>query len=87
MSGHIRFMIKVSDLLHNEAVAKIDGMLDYTAEALNGQWEMSDEEIVSIEIDSGWGVKYDLEQMLEHAIVHILRHRRQIERLIGKKVS
>lgn len=27
-----------------------------------------------------WGQQYDVEQMMEHAIVHILRHRRQIER-------
>ncbi len=27
-----------------------------------------------------WGQKYDVEQIYEHAIVHILRHRRQIER-------
>ncbi len=27
-----------------------------------------------------WGQYYDVEQLLEHAIVHILRHRRQIER-------
>ncbi|MGB1270042.1 MAG: DinB family protein [Flavobacteriaceae bacterium] len=27
-----------------------------------------------------WGQKYDVEQLLEHAIVHILRHRRQIEK-------
>jgi len=27
-----------------------------------------------------WGQLYDVEQILEHAIVHILRHRRQIER-------
>lgn len=27
-----------------------------------------------------WGQKYDMEQLFEHAIVHILRHRRQIER-------
>jgi uncharacterized damage-inducible protein DinB len=27
-----------------------------------------------------WGQLYDYEQILEHAIVHILRHRRQIER-------
>jgi hypothetical protein len=27
-----------------------------------------------------WGQLYDIEQILEHAIVHILRHRRQIER-------
>lgn len=29
-----------------------------------------------------WGQKYDVDQLLEHAIVHILRHRRQIERFI-----
>ncbi len=29
-----------------------------------------------------WGQLYDVEQLLEHAIVHILRHRRQIERFI-----
>ena len=27
-----------------------------------------------------WGQTYDIEQLLEHAILHILRHRRQIER-------
>jgi uncharacterized damage-inducible protein DinB len=29
-----------------------------------------------------WGQSYDIEQLLEHAIVHILRHRRQIERFL-----
>jgi uncharacterized damage-inducible protein DinB len=28
---------------------------------------------------TSWGQVYDIEQMTEHAIVHILRHRRQIE--------
>ena len=27
-----------------------------------------------------WGQQFDVEQLMEHAIVHILRHRRQIER-------
>lgn len=27
-----------------------------------------------------WGQKFDVDQLIEHAIVHILRHRRQIER-------
>ena len=27
-----------------------------------------------------WKQEYDIEQMLEHALVHILRHRRQLER-------
>jgi len=31
-------------------------------------------------INVKWGQKYDVEQLFEHAIVHILRHRRQIER-------
>lgn len=31
-----------------------------------------------------WGQSYDIEQLYEHAIVHILRHRRQIERFLIK---
>jgi hypothetical protein len=31
-----------------------------------------------------WGQYYDVEQLFEHAIVHVLRHRRQIERFIIK---
>lgn len=31
-------------------------------------------------INVRWRQKYDVEQLFEHAIVHILRHRRQIER-------
>ena len=31
-----------------------------------------------------WGQVYDIEQLFEHAIVHILRHRRQIEKFLIK---
>ena len=31
-----------------------------------------------------WGQHYDVEQLMEHAIVHILRHRRQIERFLER---
>jgi hypothetical protein len=31
-------------------------------------------------IKTSWGQVYDIEQITEHAIVHILRHRRQIEK-------
>jgi uncharacterized damage-inducible protein DinB len=65
----------------HEAEARINAMLDYTVHTLDGRWEMTEDEVASISIDSRWGVRYDLEQLLEHAIVHILRHRRQIERL------
>lgn len=31
-----------------------------------------------------WGQLYDVDQLMEHAICHILRHRRQIERFLLK---
>lgn len=31
-------------------------------------------------INTLWGQVYDIEQLTEHAIVHVLRHRRQIEK-------
>ena len=68
-------------LSRREVLGEFDAMLKYTIETLDGRWEMSDEAIQGIAIQSDWGVKYDLEQILEHAIVHVLRHRRQIERL------
>jgi hypothetical protein len=46
--------------------------------------EFTDDELEgsdgALKIKSGWGQVYDIEQMAEHAIVHILRHRRQIEK-------
>lgn len=31
-------------------------------------------------IKTSWGQVYDMEQLMEHAIVHVLRHRRQVEK-------
>jgi catechol 2,3-dioxygenase-like lactoylglutathione lyase family enzyme len=66
---------------HQDVEERFNAMLEYTVETLDGRWEMDWEEIAAIFIDSRWGVRYNLEQLLEHAIVHIIRHRRQIERL------
>src|SRR6185436_16093858 len=35
----------------------------------------------ALKIKTEWGQVYDIEQMMEHAIVHILRHKRQIEKI------
>lgn len=35
----------------------------------------------ALKIRTGWGQLYDIEQMIEHAIVHVLRHKRQIEKI------
>jgi uncharacterized damage-inducible protein DinB len=69
-------------LSHREFLEHLDAMLAYTAETLEGRWRMTDEEITGVVINSGWGVSYDAEQLLEHAIVHVLRHRRQIEKFM-----
>ncbi len=65
-----------------ESLNQLEVMLAYTAATLEGKWELSDEEIMAVKIRSRWGAMYDLEQLLEHAIVHVLRHRRQIERFL-----
>ncbi len=67
-----------------EYLEQLDAVLAYTAETLEGRWRMTDEEISGAVINSGWGVTYDVEQLLEHAIVHVLRHRRQIEKFMHK---
>ena len=62
---------------------ELNKMLVYTVETLQDKWELSDDEIMKVKIISRHGPTYDIEQMLEHAVVHILRHRRQIEKFIA----
>ena len=69
-------------LSRRESLEQLEAALRYTIQTLDGRWEMSDEEISGIVIKTRWGAVYDGEGMLEHAIVHILRHRRQIEKFI-----
>ena len=69
-------------LERSEVSPRMREMLDYTTATLEGKWIMTDEEIQSFGMDTRWGVRYDIEQLLEHAIVHVLRHRRQIERFL-----
>jgi uncharacterized damage-inducible protein DinB len=66
------------------AAIRLKEMLEYMCETLDGQWELSDEEANSLQIRAQWGPVYDFEQLFEHAIVHVLRHRRQIERFLGR---
>jgi hypothetical protein len=70
-------------LTQEEFLVRFDKMLAYTAETLQDKWEFSDEEIMKVKMIVRWGPHYDLEQLLEHAVVHILRHRRQIEKFFA----
>lgn len=64
-------------------IQDLDAMFAFTVAAL-GQFH--DEELEVFEEAakalSPWGQRYDAEQMMEHAIVHILRHRRQLARFL-----
>ena len=51
-----------------------------TEDALEGWYDAPWKEVVAHTFQVGWGPTYDPEMILEHAVVHLLRHRRQIER-------
>ena len=40
----------------------------------------TDEDIQALSFTVRWGPRYDPEMILEHAVCHVLRHRRQLER-------
>lgn len=59
-------------------IIEIDKMLDYTELVFDTIYYKSNEVIEQWIFKTRWGVTYDFEQLMEHAIVHVLRHRRQI---------
>lgn len=67
-----------------QAPGQLRGMLDYTIETLDGRWEMPWTEIKDQLVETDWGGRFTTELLYEHAIVHILRHRRQIEKLLRR---
>ena len=68
----------------SEAIVEIDKMLNYTDQSLKNILHFDNKEVETWKFDSRWGVTYDFEQLMEHAIVHVLRHRRQIENFLEK---
>lgn len=79
---HIRRPEKTFHLTINEYSEDLTDVFTYTENVFK---EIKDSELEqfdnSLKIKTGWGQLYDIEQMAEHAIVHILRHTRQIEKI------
>jgi uncharacterized damage-inducible protein DinB len=73
--------VKTFHLTIKEYADDLTNVFSFTENVFN---EFKDNELEQfddlLKIKAGWGQVYDIEQMTEHAIVHILRHRRQIER-------
>lgn len=67
-----------------EIHAEIDKMFAYTAAIFESDRQVTDEEMETIFFKTRWDVDYNIDQLLEHAIVHVLRHRRQIEKFVLK---
>jgi hypothetical protein len=51
-----------------------------TEETVEPLLKATDEEVQALSFTVRWGPQYDPEMILEHAICHLLRHRRQLER-------
>lgn len=75
---------KIAVASADDAIAQLDKMFQHTLDTFSGKWEMTYTEMLNTIIKTSWAT-YDMESMIEHAIVHVLRHRRQIERLTGSR--
>ena len=51
-----------------------------TEDAVEPLLNATDQEIQALSFAVRWGPRYDPEMILEHAVCHLLRHRRQLER-------
>ena len=58
----------------------LEEAMGFTEESVAPLREMSEEQVEALEWRAKWGPLYNPESMLEHAICHLLRHRRQLER-------
>jgi len=64
----------------------LDAVIEYTKNTFGSIYDQELEVYDnSKKMITSWGQLYDIEQLMEHAIVHILRHRRQIEQF--KKIG
>ena len=67
----------------HEAFLQLDKMFHYTVETFEDKWLLTDDDLLNTIIKTSW-TTYDLEAIIEHSIVHILRHRLQIEKRLIK---
>jgi hypothetical protein len=65
----------------HDAIRMLEKVITFTANSIEGKWNMTEAEIIATRRETRWGL-YDIEMMFEHAIVHILRHRRQIDKFL-----
>lgn len=67
-----------------ESAAELNKMFACTAAIFESERQITDEEMEAIFFKTRWGINYNIDQLFEHAIVHVLRHRRQIQKFLLK---
>jgi uncharacterized damage-inducible protein DinB len=72
---------KVNRLSVSEYKNDLDSVLEFTDKTFSTIWDDELEEYDHTKkMMTSWKQAYDIEQLMEHAMVHVLRHRRQIEK-------
>ncbi len=70
--------IQVSNIV--DVSDELLGMFKYMLETVEDKYSIPEKDFLLKDVEVRWNQDYDVDQLLEHAIVHILRHRRQLER-------
>jgi len=66
-------------------VPRLDAFLEETLDGWRRHLApLEDEELAPRQYISRWGEPHTIEQMLEHAVVHPMRHRIQLERILAR---
>ena len=76
--------VEDKQITQTEIVDELDKMFAYTCAIFEGERSITDEEMYAIFFKTRWGISFNIDQLLEHAIVHVLRHRRQIQKFLLK---
>lgn len=65
-----------------ELPAQLTAIVAFTDDVLRDRYTMPEDDMDTITMKAPWNVVYTIDQMLEHAVMHIHRHRRQLERYL-----
>jgi uncharacterized damage-inducible protein DinB len=80
---NLDFRNKITRTTSEAYIADLDAMFAYNEQVFADYPNVNmDEKVNSKKIKTRWDQVFDVDQLMEHAIVHILRHRRQIERFL-----
>lgn len=88
--GYASYLRKAQGLQPEPFAQRVKGPLDvrpaleaaigYTEESVAPMRALPARDVLKVEFRVSWGALYNPEILLEHAICHVLRHRRQLER-------